>query len=75
MRINIYNEEITDDFEITTREVDNGKIFYGLRLFMASSSVLHNSIDDNDVTAVTFWFDSLEKLRTKLVALATAVAR
>ena len=33
MRINIYNEELSDNIEFLQKEVD-GKVFYGVRFYL-----------------------------------------
>lgn len=54
MRINVYAEELTSDYEWVTKEA-NGHTFFGLRIFLASPPELHNEPGDNDRSAITFW--------------------
>jgi len=59
MRINIYDEEITGEVRVVTKTAtDTGKTFTGLRIFLASPDVLHATPDDDDRSAVTFWFET-----------------
>jgi hypothetical protein len=59
MRVNVYNEEITDRIELVETEVrDTGETFYGVRFYLASSSELHSKRQgDDDAPSVTFWSD------------------
>ena len=61
MRINIYKEELTNDFELVVKEA-NGHKFYGMRFFLESPPDLHHSDDDDDRNAVTFWHTDLAEL-------------
>ncbi len=61
MRINIYSEELTERIEKVKTEA-NGKTFYGVRFYLKSPTELHNSPEDDDTSAVTFWHDDEEAL-------------
>lgn len=54
MRINIYAEELTQETEIITKEVD-GRKFFAVRLFLKSAKELHYTKQDDDRSAITFW--------------------
>jgi hypothetical protein len=54
MRINVYAEEITNEVEIVTKQVD-GRQFFAVRLFLKSASELHHGQGDDDRSAITFW--------------------
>lgn len=54
MRINVYAEELTNETEIVEKTVD-GKVFYGIRLFLKSPTALHQTETDDDRSAITFW--------------------
>lgn len=56
MRINIYNEEITEVTEHLVRTASNGFVFHGERLFLKSHEDLHFTPDDDDRTAITFFY-------------------
>lgn len=61
MRINIYNEELTDRVELMVKEGvigadGNPTTFYGIRFYLASPQVLHTTEHDDDTSAITFWF-------------------
>ena len=55
MRINVYSEELTDEVEVVEKTADTGVTFYGLRIFLKSAPELHNDVDDDDRSAITFW--------------------
>lgn len=57
MRIQIYDEEITGEISIVRKTADTGLTFIGLRLFLASPDVLHNEPNDDDRSAITFWYE------------------
>jgi hypothetical protein len=56
MRVNVYEEELTDDLTIVTAEPEPGKRFLGVRFYLKSSPALHNVATDDDRSAVTLWF-------------------
>jgi hypothetical protein len=66
MRVNIYNEELTDRVKFVTKTAGTGVMFYGISFHLASPKELHNSQGDDDTSAVTFWGDNPEKLRRLL---------
>lgn len=56
MRLNIYSQELTKEVSIVTQTArDTGIVHHGVRLFIASPSCLHNTSDDDDRSAITFW--------------------
>jgi len=64
MRINVYHEELTDEFEFVEKHVEKtGKTYYGFRMYMKSAPELHHTKEDDDRTAITVWFG------TKIVAI------
>lgn len=70
MRINVYNEELTERVEVVKKQATNTKAwFYGLQFYIESPEQLHNSRTDDDSSAVILWSDSPQKL---LALLATA---
>ena len=54
MRINVYAEELTYQSEIVHKVVD-GRNFYGIRMFLESTSFLHHTHKDDDRSAITLW--------------------
>jgi hypothetical protein len=82
MRINIYNEELTDRVEKIEKVVD-GIPYYGIRLYlyMPVTNVLGSNIGrevrgpfihrdgDDDSSAITFWSTSKQALRNALGAM------
>ncbi len=63
MRVHIYAEESTNDIEIVRKTADTAQSFFGVRYYLASSSLLHGTPNDDDRSAVTFWFHSLNEAR------------
>jgi hypothetical protein len=55
MRINVYSQELTKEVTVVEKVSDTGIIYYGIRMFLASSDLLHDTIDDDDRSAITFW--------------------
>ena len=55
MRINVYAEELTNQVELVTKTLEDGRKFYAVRLFLESSSKLHNTLKDDDRSGITFW--------------------
>jgi hypothetical protein len=64
MRINVYHEEITDEFFFVETYVEKTKrTYYGLRFMLKSSENLHHTSDDDDRSAITFWFGTKERAK------------
>lgn len=62
MRINVYNEELTADFQFVEKTVEEtGKTYYGLRMFLKSAPELHHTPEDDDRSAITIWFGTKQK--------------
>jgi hypothetical protein len=63
MRVNVYNEEITNRIELVEKTVeDTGEKFYGVRFYLASPSELHRKNQgDDDAPSVTFWSDKPDR--------------
>lgn len=60
MRINIYDEELTGEAELVTKEGVKGEdgqpvTFVGIRFFLKGSDSLHHNEHDDDRQAITFW--------------------
>ena len=53
MRINVYNEELTDRVEVAT-DVANTVTFKGIRFFVGETK--EHTPGDEDSSAATFWF-------------------
>lgn len=63
MRVNVYNEELTERVELIEAQA-NGEQYYGLRFYLESSERLYPPIHpDNDSSAVTFWTKDVERLK------------
>lgn len=70
MRVNIYSQELLLDHrevKLVERKAENGVTYSGIRVFMHSSNRLHDTANDDDRSAVTFW---LPKSSTHRSALA-----
>jgi len=63
MRINVYEEELPFPYEVengtaievVSKQTYSGKTFFGIRVYLQSSDELHNTQDDDDRSAITFW--------------------
>lgn len=76
MRINVYNEELTHEFEFVKKHVEEtGKTYYGFRLYLKSSPDLHYTENDDDRTAITLWFGTKEAARDYLISILDQWAR
>ena len=61
MRINVYHEELTNEFVFVEKKVpETGKTYYGFRIFMLSPPELHHTTQDDDRSAITLWFGTKE---------------
>jgi hypothetical protein len=61
MRVNVYYEEQTPEIEmVEKRDVvgEDGQLttFYGIRFYLASSELMHQTPTDDDRSTVTFWW-------------------
>jgi hypothetical protein len=61
MRVNLYEEELTNEAEVVSTTTEEGRTFYGARLFLRSSDALHHSAEDDDRSAVTFWVNNQQR--------------
>lgn len=81
MRINVYAEELTQDVRVVAKKIEDGRTFYGVRLFLKSSEDLHHTPTDDDRSAITFWvpwYDGKNHpydLNSVMLALHTATAQ
>ncbi len=66
MRINVYNEELTDEVQIVTVEPAPGRKYIGGRFMLKSPKNLHHTDTDDDRSAVTFWLGTPEAARVFL---------
>lgn len=73
MRINVYHEELTPESEVVWVEPRPGVRFCGLRIFLKSAPSLHHRPDDDDRSAVTFWFGTLSEASLALEGLIHTV--
>lgn len=74
MRINVYNEELTQEIEWAEKHVEaTGKTYYGLRMFLKSAPELHHTADDDDRSAITFWFGTKRKAAEFFVKLSGTI--
>jgi hypothetical protein len=71
MRVNVYNEEITDRVELTEKNVNN-VTFNGISIYVGP--VIEHTPGDDDSSAVTFWVSdeyTRGQLRTALTKALT----
>jgi hypothetical protein len=62
MRVNVYNEEILLEYEFIEKRVEEtGKTYFGWRVFLKSAPELHHTKEDDDRSAITFWFGTKER--------------
>lgn len=70
MRINIYEEELTDEVTYAVKNVPQGggvvETFYGLRFYLESPQAIldHSTPEDDDRNAITLWvrYEGINKL-------------
>jgi hypothetical protein len=76
MRVNVYAEEMTLGVKMVTKYVKSTKAtYYGLRFYLDSSPRLHDTFDDDDRSAVTFWGhkDYLKRLLIEAYGQVTGI--
>lgn len=65
MRLNIYEEELTDEVTVVSTLAENtGITYYGVRFYLKSAPELHATEQDDDRSAVTFWFGDFDLCKT-----------
>jgi hypothetical protein len=79
MRLNVYSQElILNDsdraLELVTKTSDTGVVYSGVRMFLHSSDRLHNTADDDDRSAITFWLPKSRDNRRALISLFSQMA-
>ena len=76
MRINVYNEEMLYEWQHLERTADTGVKFDGIRMFLKSPEALHHKENDDDRSAITwFWHDAITgiKLADTLESMAITI--
>lgn len=61
MRINVYNEELTDEVQVVTVTPRPNRTYIGVRFMLASPDELHHAPEDDDRSGITFWLGTPEK--------------
>jgi hypothetical protein len=79
MRLNVYSQElILDDndraLELVTKTSDTGIVYSGVRMFLHSSERLHDTADDDDRSAITWWLPKSGDNRRALISLFAQMA-
>lgn len=76
MRINVYSQELTGEAKIVTQVAkDTGLTYHGVRMFLASPNLLHNSPNDDDRSAITLWIPHARSFnKASLAMLLTFMA-
>lgn len=69
MRINLYSQEMTDEFEVVEKTADTGIVYSGIRFFLHSTDRLHHRLEDDDRSAVTIWLPKSASRRETIAAL------
>lgn len=81
MRINVYSQEIitligdeqmdgdnTHAIELVTKEADTGIAYHAVRQYLHSYGGLHDAVDDDDRSGITWWLPKSNKRREELAA-------
>jgi hypothetical protein len=55
MRVHIYTQELTKEVQLVSKKADTGITYYGVRMILASSEMLHHTPEDDDRSALTIW--------------------
>ena len=73
MRVNVYEEEVGEAYEIIEQVSRKGEQFRGLRIWLKSCQSLidHSTAEDDDRSAITFWFRYDEEMLDFLDCLYT----
>lgn len=74
MRINVYSQELTSEVSIVEKQADTGIIYSGIRLMLHSSPLLHNTVLDDDRSAITIWLPKSRDRRVRLAATLESMA-
>lgn len=65
MRINVYSQELTKEVKLVESVArDTGITYYGVRVYLHSPDLLHNTDEDDDRSAVTFWIPRANSFST-----------
>lgn len=75
MRINIYSQELTSEIQSLTKVSDTGIPYPAVRLFLHSSARLHNTVTDDDRSAITFWLPNSKQRRENLAQTFELMAK
>jgi len=63
MRINVYNQELTDEVNLIQKKSNTGLVYSAVQLMLHSSPMLHHPPQDDDRSAVTFWLPKSKERR------------
>jgi len=81
MRINVYSQElITDpngelpDYEIVSQRSNTGLTYSAVRMFLHSPEQLHQTTEDDDRSAITFWLPKSQERRQYLAEIFEEMA-
>lgn len=55
MRINVCSQELTKEVALVNKADERGNVYFGVRIFFDSSPRLHQTADDDDRSAITYW--------------------
>lgn len=69
MRINVYSQELTGECVLVSQTArDTGITYHGIRMYLASPDVLHNTPQGDDRSAITFWIPNVGSFDTRDLA-------
>lgn len=66
MRVNVYSQELTSEVKMIMKLSNTGKGYHAAQLILHSSDKLHNTPDDDDRSAITFWLPSSNERRESI---------
>jgi len=75
MRVNIYEEELTEDLQCFSKRAGTGTTYYGIHFYLKSPSQLHHTATDDDRSAVIFWNKDKEGLVKLLQKAIDAITK
>jgi hypothetical protein len=78
MRINVYSQELElfdRPTELITQLAGTGRTYSGVRIYLKSAAALHDTPDDDDRSAITFWLPRSETNRAHLAGVLEDLSR
>jgi hypothetical protein len=75
MRVNVYQEELTNEVKVVKKKAETNAEFIGIRFYLHSPNELHDDAGDDDRSAVTFWSTSREQLEAIFLKAVGEIGR